>query len=128
MFIDVLGNVWISDNGELAGLLVLVLGLFSMAHLSISRDCKSDASCERLGEHLVHAKMLTYGNLHTKPLRFSTGLRLDTTGQYARVEKVMDRHHFSRTTLHGTNDRFGNRWVSETDEGWLDDRRGELAA
>ena len=128
MFIDVLGNLWISDNGELAGLLVLVLGLFFMAHLSIAQDCESDAPRERLGEHLVRAKMLTYGHLDTKPLRFSTGLRFDTTGQHTRVQKVMSRHHFSRTPLHRTTDRFSNRWVSETDERRLDDMRGHLAA
>ena len=89
---------------------------------------ESDAPRERLGEHLVRAKMLTYGHLDTKPLRFSTGLRFDTTGQHTRVQKVMSRHHFSRTPLHRTTDRFSNRWVSETDERRLDDMRGHLAA
>ena len=128
MFIDAVGNIWISDNGELAGLLVLVLGLFFMAHLSISRDCEPNAPRERLGEHLVRAKMLTYGQLHTKPLSFSTGLRFNSTGQHTRVEKVVDRHQFSRTTLHGTNERFSDRRVSKTHERRLNDGRGDLAA
>ena len=128
MWLDATGFLWISDGGEIAGLLIVVLGLFLAAHLAIARQSSADTTSQRLGECLVRSEMLTDCQVHIKPLRFSSSLRFDATGQYAGVEKVAHRGHLASTLLYTSSDSFGHSRSGKTDKSRLHNRRRDLAA
>ena len=123
MWFDARGFLWISSVDEVSYLLSLVLGVFAIAHIAIARQRVPNPRRQRLGESLVRAEVLSNRELQAKPLRFNPGLRLDSTSQHSRVQKVRRNNHLPRTSSGTSGQAFRYRWASQAYESRLYGRR-----
>jgi hypothetical protein len=128
MWIDAMGNLWITAPSDLVGVLVVVLGLFAVAHLSIVHESIPNPASKRLGEYLVRAEMLTNRQLYAKPLRFSSRLRFNATRQHARIQEVMGRNNVPGPSLNTADHPLRYGGTCQTDKRGLYNRRRQLIA